>query len=148
MTVEGERRFAAAQDTVWAVLNDPERLARAMPGVESFEVHDDAHWTAHVKIPLGLGALRMTVAMEKTDVQPPDYARLAAKGQGVGALMHMETSFHLSPTEDGTRMRWHADVRILGAVGSLGHRVLEPIVNQQIEHVLGALDAEVTAASV
>jgi carbon monoxide dehydrogenase subunit G len=62
--------------------------------------------------------------------------------------MHMETSFHLSPTEDGTRMRWHADVRILGAVGSLGHRVLEPIVNQQIEHVLGALDAEVTAASV
>ena len=38
-------------------------------------------------------------------------------------------------------MLWAADVKIAGPVGSMGQRVLQPIVNQQVQHVLGALDA-------
>jgi hypothetical protein len=38
-------------------------------------------------------------------------------------------------------------VKILGPVGSMGQRVLQPIVNQQVEHVLTALDAQVQLAS-
>ena len=49
--VQGERQFAAARATVWRVLNSPESMAKTMPGVESFDVHDDRHWTANVKIP-------------------------------------------------------------------------------------------------
>ena len=41
------------------VLNAPESMAKLMPGVESFDVQDDTHWRANVKIPLGLGGLRM-----------------------------------------------------------------------------------------
>ena len=33
-----------------------------------------------------------------------------------------------------------------GPVGSMGQRVLQPIVNQQVQHVLSALDAQVQAA--
>ena len=42
-------------------------------------------------------------------------------------------------------MRWQADVRILGQVASMGQRVVQPIVNQQVEQVLNALDARVAA---
>jgi carbon monoxide dehydrogenase subunit G len=42
-------------------------------------------------------------------------------------------------------MRWEADVRILGQVASMGQRVVQPIVNQQVEQVLNALDARVAA---
>ena len=34
-------------------------------------------------------------------------------------------------------MKWSADVKIAGPVGSMGQRVLQPIVNQQVQHVLG-----------
>jgi hypothetical protein len=44
-------------------------------------------------------------------------------------------------------MRWEADVRIAGPVGSMGQRVLQPIVNQQVSNVLSALDRQVTAAA-
>ena len=57
MNVSGERTFAAPRDAVWKVLNDPASMAKTMPGVESFDVHDDKRWTANVKIPLGLGGL-------------------------------------------------------------------------------------------
>ena len=37
-------------------------------------------------------------------------------------------------------------MKILGPVGSMGQRVLQPIVNQQVQHVLTALDAQVQEA--
>ena len=147
MNVSGERTFAASRATVWKVLNDPESMAKTMPGVESFDIHDDRRWTANVKIPLGLGGLKMKVDMEKIEEREPEFAKLAVKGNGVGAMMNMETSFTLSEAAEGaTAMAWSAEVKILGPVGSMGQRVLQPIVNQQVQHVLTALDGQVQQA--
>ena len=147
MNVSGERTFAAPRDAVWKVLNDPAAMAKTMPGVESFDVHDEQRWTANVKIPLGLGGLKMKVDMEKSEERAPEHAALNIKGKGVGAMMSMQTSFDLSDAEgDGTLMKWAADVKIAGPVGSMGQRVIQPIVNQQVSHVLSALDREVQNA--
>jgi len=43
-------------------------------------------------------------------------------------------------------MAWSAEVKVAGPVGSMGQRVLQPIVNQQVQHVLGALDRQVQEA--
>ena len=145
MKVEGTRSYAASREQVWAVLNDPAEMAGLMPGVENFELLDETHWRAKVKVPLGLGSMRMSIDFEKADSRPPEHARLQAKGKGVGAIMSMETEFDLSEDGAGTAMRWQADVRILGQVASMGQRVIQPIVNQQVENVLGALDQRVTA---
>jgi carbon monoxide dehydrogenase subunit G len=146
MKVEGTRSYSAPRETLWEVLNDPERMAKVMPGVESFDVLDDRNWRAHVLIPLGLGGLRMKINFEKTEERRPEYARLHAKGEGVGALLSMDTQFHLSEEGGATAMRWEADVRVAGPVGSMGQRVLQPIVNQQVQQVLAALDKQVQEA--
>ena len=147
MKVAGQRSFAAPPEAVWRVLNDPAAMAATMPGVESFDVHDDKRWTANVKIPLGLGGLKMKVDMEKIEEREPEHAALNIKGKGVGAMMSMQTSFDLSETDGAaTLMKWAADVKIAGPVGSMGQRVIQPIVNQQVSHVLSALDREVQNA--
>ena len=146
MNVNGDRNFAAPRDAVWGVLNDPAAMAKTMPGVESFDVHDEKRWTANVKIPLGLGGLKMKVDMEKTDEREPEHAVMNIKGQGVGAMMNMQTSFDLSEADGGTLMKWAAEVKIAGPVGSMGQRVIQPIVNQQVSHVLAALEREVQNA--
>ena len=146
MNVSGERVFAAPRDAVWKVLNDPASMAKTMPGVESFDVHDDKRWTANVKIPLGLGGLKMKVDMEKVEERAPEHASLNIKGKGVGAMLSMQTSFDLADDGAGTLMRWAADVKIAGPVGSMGQRVIQPIVNQQVSHVLSALEREVQNA--
>lgn len=147
MNVSGERTFAAPRATVWQVLNDPTAMAKTMPGVESFDVHDARRWTANVKIPLGLGGLRMKIDMDKVEEREPEFAKMAIKGTGVGAMLNMETSFTLGDgPAGGTAMQWSAEVKIAGPVGSMGQRVLQPIVNQQVQHVLSALDAQVQEA--
>jgi uncharacterized protein len=143
--VEGEKRFEAPRATVWRVLNSPESMAKTMPGVEGFDVHDDRHWTANVKIPLGLGGLKMKINFEKVEEREPEYAELSAKGQGVGAIMNMQTSFELAEADGGTNMKWAADVSIAGPVGSMGQRVLQPIVNQQVGNVLRSLEQQIEA---
>jgi uncharacterized protein len=145
MKVEGTRRYEAPRERVWEVLNDPAEMAGLMPGVENFEIVDDTHWKAKVKVPLGLGSMKMSIDFEETESRPPEHASLHAQGKGVGAIMSMETQFDLSEDGGATEMRWQADVRILGQVASMGQRVVQPIVNQQVENVLNALDARVAA---
>ena len=146
MKVEGTKQLAAPRDVVWSVIDSPAEMAGLMPGVESFEIADDTHWSAKVKVPLGLGGLKMSIAFTKLEERPLEFASLNAKGQGVGAMMNMTTSFSLSGEGETTSMDWEADVKIAGPVGSMGQRVLQPIINQQVGNVLAALDAEVQAA--
>jgi uncharacterized protein len=144
--VQGERAFAAPRQTVWGVLQDPAQMAALMPHVESFDVEDDRRWKANVKIPLGLGSLKMSIKFEKLEEREPEFSRLQAKGTGVGALMNLQTQFNLSDQDGATAMVWEADVRIAGPVGSMGQRVLQPIVNQQVQLVLTALDKQLAKA--
>src|SRR5438552_17793394 len=122
-------------------------MANLIPGVESFEIEDERHWKANVKIPLGLGGLKMAMNFDKIEERAPEYAKLVAKGTGVGAMLNMEPQFHLGESGSGTSMRWEADVRIAGPVGSMGQRVLQPIVNQQVGNVLTALERQVAEAA-
>jgi len=146
MIVQGERTFDAPRATVWKVLNDPASMAATMPGVESFDIHDARRWTANVKIPLGLGGLKMKIDMDKTEERELEYAAMKIKGQGVGAMMNMVTTFELSDEGAGTKMKWTADVKIAGPVGSMGQRAEDVLHHQQVQHVLGALDTQVQDA--
>ena len=106
MKVEGTKEFDAPAQLVWDVLNDPSKMAKLLPGVESFEIQDDRHWKAAVKIPLGMGGLKLNFKFEKLEERPIEYAKLSSKGQGVGAIVAMETEFNLKAEGDRTHMDW------------------------------------------
>ena len=99
-----------------------------------------------MKIPLGMGGLKLNFKFEKLEERPIEYAKLSSKGQGVGAIVAMETEFNLKPEGERTHMDWTADVRVAGPIGSMGQRVFQPIVNQQVGNVLDALEAQVAEA--
>jgi uncharacterized protein len=145
--LQGVRKFGVPRDVVWEVIDDPARMAQVLPGVESFEIEDENHWSAVVKVPLGMGALQLRFKLEKLDARPLEHAKLRADGTGVGALVRMETAFDLERAGETTVMRWQADFQIAGKVGSVGQRVLQPIVHGQVENVMKALDQQVAEAA-
>ena len=73
---------------------------------------------------------------------PPVYVKGTVDAHVNGV---MTTSFTLTGEGETTSMAWEADVKIAGPVGSMGQRVLQPIINQQVGNVLSALEAEVQA---
>ena len=92
MNVSGTKELNAPREVVWGVINDPEQMAQLMPGVESFEIKDETHWQAKVKIPLGLGGLKMTIDFEKLEERAPEFAAMprARKYLGWPVLWWME----------------------------------------------------------
>ena len=52
-----------------------------------------------MKIPLGLGSLAMSFDFEKIEERELEFASLHAKGNGVGAMINMQTSFTLEPAD-------------------------------------------------
>ena len=94
-----------------------------------------------------MGGLKLKFSFEKLEERPIEFARLKAKGNGVGAMVNMDTSFTLTPKGDeATDMAWAADVRVAGPVGSMGQRVLEPIIRGKIDEVMQALDDKLAPA--
>ena len=148
MKVEGVKEFDAPAQTVWDVLMDPARISQLLPGVEGFEVQDERNWSASVKVPLGMGGLKLKFRFERGEERPIEFATLHARGQGVGAIVGMDTEFHLDAQGERTSMRWVADIHVAGPIGSMGQRVFQPIVNQQVSNVLNALEQQVADAKV
>ena len=147
MKLEGTKEFDAPREVVWSVINDPSKMAKTMPGVESFEIADDTHWSAKVKVPLGLGGLKMSIAFTKLEERPLEFASLNAKGTGRRRADEHDDLVHALRAR-ARRPRWpgRPTSRSPARSGSMGQRVLQPIINQQVGNVLAALDAQVQEA--
>src|SRR3954451_5074010 len=126
MNVSGTKELDAPREVVWSVIDDPSQLADCMPGVESFEIKDDRHWQAKVKVPLGIGGLKMTIDFEKLEERELEFASMSARGKGVGALMNMTTSLTLTGEEDVPRWLGAADLGCVAAVDGMLPPVLRP----------------------
>ena len=77
---------------------------------------------------------RAAIDFEKLEERELEFASRSAKGNGVGAMINMQTAVHAraEPTAQHARCCWAADVSVAGPVGSMGQRVLQPIVKQQV----------------
>jgi carbon monoxide dehydrogenase subunit G len=147
MKVEGTKEFDASRERVWAIISDPAGMAGLMPGVDDFEVIDDTHWRAKVKVPLGLGGIKMAMEFEQLEERSLEFASMRGKGKGMGAMLDMTTSFTLSGEGDHTHMAWEADVSLAGVLASMGQRVLQPMINQQVEGIMTALEKQLEGAA-
>ena len=142
MNVEGTKEFEASRERVWAIISDPAGHGRPDARRRGLRDHRPTHWRAKVKVPLGLGGLKMTMDFEQLEERPLEFASMRGKGKGMGAMMDMTTSFTLSGEGDHTHMAWEADVKLAGVLASMGQRVLQPIINQQVEGIMTALEQQ------
>jgi carbon monoxide dehydrogenase subunit G len=145
--ITGTRRFeGASADTVWDVLDQPDRVVKLIPAVESFEVEDASRWTALVKIPLRPDS-PLQLQCEKSDGRKPEHGRLTVRGRGAGTAVTIDGVYDLTESNGGTDLKWRTDVELTGPVGPLGGRVLRVLVRNQMKNLLEALEREVAATS-
>ena len=102
MKVEGTKEFNAPAQLVWDVLNDPSKMAKLLPGVESFEIQDERRWKASVKIPLGMGGLKLNFQFEKMPLPNTDQSNRKGSYYSLKAKVGSKSqtvSFTLAPSD-------------------------------------------------
>ena len=137
MNVSGRSSVPMPVSELWAALSDPARLGDALPHVDTVDVHDDANFSATLRVGTGLGQTPLRMDFEIADRRDGEHVRIVGTGVAGENSMWMSVALDLSPEGDGgSAAAWTADVRLRGVLASLLQRNLAAIVRDQINGVL------------
>ena len=126
MKMSDEIRIEAPRETVYAALNDPEILKRAIPGCEEMERVSDTEMTATAVIRIGPVKARFKGQVTLSDIDPPNGYTITGEGKG-GAAGFAKGGAKVSLTEDGdaTILSYEVQADVGGKLAQVGARLIE-----------------------
>jgi len=145
MDIIGEYRIAASREKVWAALNDPDVLARALPGCKSLERTGAQEFSATVVAKVGPVSATFKGKVELSDLDPPNGYTLTGRGQG-GPAGFAKGSARVRLTADGeaTVLTYAAAVDLGGKLAAVGGRLVTGVAKSMADTFFGTFSAIVT----
>lgn len=150
MKLNGEFTFDAPQEEVWETLQDPEVLAKVLPGCEKLELVGENAYEGALKIKVGPVQGLFKGKINLSDIQPPDSYSMDVDGRGAPGFVKAKAQVSLSSSGQGTTMTYTSDARVGGRIASVGQRLLDSsakaIVKQSLEGLNTIMQARTAAA--
>ncbi len=146
MRIAGNYNFAAPREEVWAAMNDPEVLARVIPGCQKLEQVGEHEFetTLNIRLQAVQGTYNGRVRIE--DLQPPVHYRLTIDGKGSNGFLKGEGSVDLrQETTSLTIIDYGGEAQVGGTIASVGQRLLDGAAKTLINQSLKALAAQIEA---
>lgn len=141
----GQEQIPADAATVWAFVNDPEKVGRCLPDVIDVTVHDPSHFDAVVGV--GLGPVRGRFKF-KFELQPDEAARrmnMKITGGGFGSAIDLTAGADVVPVADGgTALNWSGAAVMRGPVAAVGGRVLDAQAQKLISKTFANVREQLT----
>ena len=129
-------------DEAWAILMDIERIAPCVPGAELTEVVDENTYKGKISVKLGPVALTFN-GQTQFEERDADEHRARLKAQGTDAKgrggAHATVSFHMEPSDAGSKVIIHTDLQLSGAVAQYGRGV--GMVKDLAQQIIGQFAA-------
>ena len=146
MKVEGVRQLPATREKAWAMLMDPEVLARALPGCEKLEPAGENTYKASLKIGLAAvkGSYSGTVTLQ--DLDPPKSFKLTLEGKGLPGFVRGSATISLAEEGEFTGLRYSGDVQVGGLIASVGQRMLQGMATTMLHQFFEALEHQLRSA--
>jgi len=144
--VEGVRQLPATREKAWAMLMDPEVLARALPGCEKLEPAGENTYKALLKIGLAAvkGSYSGTVTLQ--DLDPPKSFKLTLEGKGLPGFVRGSATISLAEEGEFTGLRYSGDVQVGGLIASVGQRMLQGMATTMLHQFFEALEHQLRSA--
>lgn len=133
MKVSGSYPLPGTPEQVWALLNDPERLAKCLPGCERLEPDGPDRYKAVVKFALAAISGQYSGSLELADKKPPQSLRLRLEGKGVPGFVKGEGQVELSEKGGQTEVRYSGEAQIGGMIAAVGQRMLDAAARKIVQ---------------
>jgi uncharacterized protein len=126
MKLSDEIRIEAPRERVYAALNDPDVLKRAIPGCQALEQVSPTELMATVAVKIGPVKATFKGHVTLSDLNPPESYTIAGEGKG-GAAGFAKGNAKVTLTEDGqaTRLRYEVNADVGGKLAQVGARLIE-----------------------
>ena len=125
MKISGSYTLPFARERVYQLLQDPEVLAKCMPGTDHLaKIGPDEY---EMKMKMVISAVQGLFAgkIRVTDQKPPEQFRLLVEGSGKVGFLKGEGVLRLVPADASTEVHYEGDVQVGGVIAGVGQRLLD-----------------------
>src|SRR5262244_3579649 len=145
MVMNGEVQLPAAQEAVWAKLNDPEVLKICIPGCESLEKLSDTEFQAVATNKIGPVKARFKGKVRLSDLDPPNSYKISGEGDGgVAGFAKGGAKVSLTDKDGGTLLTYDVEAQIGGKLAQLGQRLINSAAKKTADDFFVKFAAAVT----
>ena len=147
MILSGTYEFAAPRQRVWELLQDPEVLAKALPGTERLVLSAEDKFDGVMKVSIGpVTAAKFDVSVTLTEKDPPRRFVMQIDGKGgVGYTRGTATIELDEKSAAETVLRYDSNIQVGGKIAAVGQRLLEQVGKMMSKQALEALEREMNA---
>ncbi len=141
MRIEGTHTLHAPRDRVWALLDDPQALARCTPGMQELRPLGSDEFEAVLSI--GIAAVRGTYKgkLRITERTPPERYAVQVEGASAAGFVRATGLLELADRGAETEVRWSGDVQVGGAL-TIGSRMIPGIARMLAGQFFQCLDEQ------
>lgn len=142
----GEEKITASPATVWAFVQDPEKVGRCMPDVVDVTVLDPNHVDAVVQVAVGPVRGKFKLKVELTPAASGQRIDMKVSGGGFGSAVDMTAGADVVDAGDGTTLlKWTGQAVARGPVAAVGGRVLDAQAKKLIEKAFANVREQLSA---
>jgi carbon monoxide dehydrogenase subunit G len=125
VNASGEIHVTADPAAVFAFVRDPANLAPCIPGCSNVRDLGGGRYAATMSRKIGFIPVKIDVAIELTNVEPPSALDATVTGNaGPAGRVTASTRMRFEPDGGGTTIRYTVDVEMTGTIGSLGQAMV------------------------
>jgi carbon monoxide dehydrogenase subunit G len=139
MKITASYDFDEAAPTVWAVLTDPDTLARCIPGCEGLNPVGNDEYQAVLTVGVGPIRGRYDAKISMLDQVPHQSYRLAVQGIGGGGFVSGEAVITLVEHGGKTTVTVDSESQAGGPVARVGQRLMESVAKMMMDRFFDGL---------
>jgi uncharacterized protein len=141
--ISGTYTLPLSQERAYAVMQDPEVLARAIPGCESLDKVGPDEYRMKMKMALASLSGAFEGKVRITEQTPPNSFRLVVEGTGRIGFVKGDGLLKLTPAEGGgTVVAYEGGAQVGGTIAAVGQRLIDGTAKTMIKKFFDKLAAE------
>jgi len=125
LKIAGTHHLPFPPEQAYNMLQDPELLAKTIPGCESLEKIGENEYRMKMKMALAAVSGAFEGKVRITDQAPPSSFRMLVEGAGKIGFVKGEGLLKFSADGDGTEVAYDGDVQVGGTIAAVGQRLID-----------------------
>jgi len=142
MKLAGQYILPAPPAKVWALLTDPNRLAKLLPGCERLDPDGPDRFKAAVKFGIAAISGKYAGTIEFAEKKPTTSMRMKLSGKGIPGFVDGVGHIELAEKGGQTELRYTGEAQVGGMIASVGQRMIEGAARKIVDQFFAAASEE------
>jgi carbon monoxide dehydrogenase subunit G len=125
MKVAGSSALPVPPERAYELLQDPDVLARCIPGCEGLDRVAEDEYAMRMKMGIASISGRFDGKVRISEKTPPVSFRMSVEGAGKIGFMKGDGVITLSAADSGSNVQFEGDVQVGGTIANVGQRLIE-----------------------